>query len=810
MHPALWRNRLGRRQRPPESALPVPVRQPLLASALLLTMAVALLLFLNYTKFASALEHREQLRQTLVAENLSKALESHLALGLALENTPALRALLTRRQEQDARLHAVVVLDAQGRPHIVSGDGNRALWQAARRHGAVGRASKNGEAAIAIALKNGFGLDAGWLILDYDLSGTHQQTSQAFAELWPQALLTLACTLLVLALVLPYIARRSADQAARSTRQIGLLVAMLLLMMQSLVAWRAYGAFSRVSSEDAPLLAATLASTLAMPLERGLAHGIPITQLRGVSEWLQPVLTTSTEFAALAIEDTQSHTLFNVRADNSSDSATNAAPMNYSFPLKGLHQSVAGVLVVSLNPRWLIERTLQHALEFSTLLLIGLLLGLELLYCFKVSAEKDTEKTALTRLRLPLVLFFIGSELPRAFLPMWSRDLTKQVLPQAWEGTLAARLLTPAFDILPQAVRMTLPISLFLLAGALMSAFAGRYSTRHGPKRLFALGLCLAAGGHVLAGLSESLLSLSLARVLAGMSFGCVSVAAFAHIGNAGGAGGIRGGSTALYLGAYVAAAICGAGLGSLLHERAGTPAVFTFGLLCIGLSALTLRGLPQLHTSRASDAFRAGLLLKLLRQRPFIRLLILTGMPMQIVQQGLLFYWVPLALTAKGQSTSFIGLMMMGYFLLVLVLNPPLAHWADRSGKHVQLVTLGLALTSVAALLSGIFYTPVLIGLSIALIGVAWAAIFPAQSILVLRLGELQLVGVTPSETIGMYRMVERIGSMLSPLFVALLIDKLGYASAAQILGALLVLGTLAQGCLLQKEKKQCLCVPS
>ena len=780
-------------------------RQPFLVSALLLTLAVALLLFLNHAKFATALEQREQLRQTLVSEDLSEALESHLALGLVLENTSALRTLLERRLAQDARLHAVAVLDMQGHPLIVSGNGRPALWQAALRR-TEGRSSEDGEAAIATTLQNGFGLDTGWLVLDYDLSETRQQTAQAFARLWPQALLALVCVVALLALLLPHIAKHPAtNQPTRSTRRISVLVIMLLLV-QSLVAWSAYGAFSEVSSEDAPLLAATLARTLVLPLERGLEHGMPLAQLRGVTEWLQPALVSSPEFVALAIEDKQGRVLFKVQAKDSTDSADRAAPINYLFPLK-LHESIVGTLVVGMDPRWLIDRTRQRALEFATLLIIGVLLGWELLHGLNARTEPDAEKAMLTRLRLPLVLFFIGSELPRAFLPMWSRDLAKQVLPQAWEGTLAARLLAPAFDMLPQAVRMTLPISLFLLAGALMSPFAGRYSARHGPKRLFALGLGLAACGHALAWLSESLLSLSLARVFAGMSFGCVNVAAFSHVGNAGGA---RGRGMSLYLSAYVTAAICGAGLGSLLHERAGTPAVFGFGLLCILLCALTLHGLPQLHTpTSTSTALRAGLLLRLLRQRPFIRLLVLMGLPMQIVQQGLLFYWVPLALTAQGESTSFIGLMMMGYSGLVLLLNAPAAHWADHSGRHTLVVTLGLALTTLAAALSGIFYTPVMIGLSMALIGVAWAAIFPAQSVLVLNLGALQPVGVAPSEAIGMYRMIERIGSMLTPLLVALLINKLGYADAAKTMGALLLLCTLVQSWVLRKEKNQCVCVP-
>ncbi|MDQ3058337.1 MAG: MFS transporter [Pseudomonadota bacterium] len=774
------------------------VRRPLAAEALLLTLAVALLLFLNHAKFSAALEHREQVRQMLVADDLAKTLESHLALGLMLEDTPALHALLDRRRTDDARVRAVVVLDAQGQPRIVSGQGRPALWQSARHHRAGGQASASRNGVAAIALKNGFGLQAGWLVLDYDLSGPHEQTTQAFGELWPQALLTLASALAALTFLMPRVARRYASEPTRSARRIGLLVATLLLLVQGSVAWSAYGAFSRVSSEDAPLLAATLARTLALPLERGLEHGMTLAQLRGVPEWLQPALAASPEFSQLALEDVDGRTLFKVLASNSADTRTE--PVNYRFLLK-LNERVAGTLVVGLDPRWLIERTRQLAMEFATLLVIGLLLGLELLHGIGAHAEPDAQKAGLSRLRLPLVLFFLGSELPRAFLPMWSRDMAEQPLPQAWDGTLAASLLAP-LAALPAAVRMTLPISVFLLSVALISPFAGRYSARHGPKRLMALGLGLAAGGHVLAWMSESLLSLVLARVLAGASFGCVSVAAFTHIGSTGSA---RARGMALYLAAYVAAGICGAGLGALLHERAGTPAVFAFGLLCIGLCAVTLRSLPQLHTPAAHPAPVAGSLFKLLCQRPFVQLVVLIGLPMQIVQQGLLFYWAPLALAAQGQSTSFIGLMMMGYFVLVLLLNAPSARWADRSGRHTLLVTLALVLASVATLLCGVFYTPTMIGISMALIGIAWASGFPAQGALVLSLGEQELAGVAPAVAIGVYRMVERIGAMLAPLLVALLIGMLGYAGAAKTLGALLLLCTCSQSWMSRKEQHVC-----
>ena len=61
----------------------------------------------------------------------------------------------------------------------------------------------------------------------------------------------------------------------------------------------------------------------------------------------------------------------------------------------------------------------------------------------------------------------------------------------------------------------------------------------------------------------------------------------------------------------------------------------------------------------------------------------------------------------------------------------------------------------------------------------------------------------MAPAVAIGVYRMVERIGAMLAPLLVALLIEMLGYAGAAQAMGAVLLLCALAQGWISRKENR-------
>ncbi|MEO7031157.1 MAG: hypothetical protein ABI351_01945, partial [Herbaspirillum sp.] len=417
--------------------------QLLVTGALLLIIAVGVLLFLNHAKFASTLEQREFDRQMLLVNDLTNTLEAQLALGVALVDTPAQRALLTRARTQDKRVHAIAILDTTGNPQVISGRGTPALWRSARlsyqdetdksQLHVPHRAKHANVAAITVTLNDSFDLPAGWLALEYSLTDSQQQTTRAFGKLWPAAILSLALALALLVWLVPLILRHDAARPDRANRRAALCVAGLLTLVQCSVAWNAYHAFTDVARTDAPLLAATLARTLTPDLERAIKHGIPLEHLRDVNDWLQPALDANSEFASLAISDHANRTLFQVSRDGTTNS--NNSISKYRFPILS-QQTEVGTLIVGLDLQRQAERTHQLAMEFATLLIIGLLLSLELLHGIgtrSIQIERTDNQDTLAHLRLPLFLFFIGSELPRAFMPMWSKQLAAQPLPQSWD-----------------------------------------------------------------------------------------------------------------------------------------------------------------------------------------------------------------------------------------------------------------------------------------------------------------------------------------------------------------------------------------
>jgi predicted MFS family arabinose efflux permease len=759
----------------------------LLTAALLLVGASLLLGLLNHAKFSSTFENRSRDREAITARDAAQALEAHLALGLSLSDSPALRGLLERVRAQDPLILAVTVLNERGGPAVASGRSQPALRDSmlatAARDGV--HYARSGELAVlGIELANAFDVRAGWIVIEYSLAGARQSTADAFSSLWPAGLAACGVALLFLVILGWKMAARAASGDEGANRPLTLLVTGLLVAIQLVFAWGSYSALSRINSQDSPELAATLARTLEPTLERALGNGIALTELRGVEAWLAGALSAGPEFAGLSLLDASGKTLFQSAVPERSAGLIR----EYDLPIRQAGV-VTGSIRVQLDAGAMQERGRQLVIEFLIILMAGALLINEILKVVTTPAPKRNEPT-LGALRLPLFLFFLGSELPRSFLPSWSRDLAERAQAGTGQGDLFEVFVSPLVS-LPPTVLASVPISLFLLSVALSSPIAGRYCAKWGPRRLFVAGIGLALAGHLLAMFADSLAMLVLARIVAGASFGAVSLAAFDYIGRITTS---RAVGMAIYLTALVSAGVAGAGIGALIVDRAGIAFVFAFGMLCSVLGWLSLVRFPHLALREQLKRPLLASLGKLLATPRFLRLVVLVAMPLQIVQQGLIFYWVPLALQGLGERTSLVGLAMMGHFLMVLLLNAPLARMADRNNSHDRLIAGGVGIAGLTALAAGTVFGPVAIVAGVVLTGIGWALAFPSAGAVALRLSQNELSSVDPAVTIGVYRSIDRVCAMLAPLVVGSLIFVFDFHRSALILAAILLACALMQ----------------
>ncbi|HYH21305.1 MAG TPA: MFS transporter [Azospirillum sp.] len=391
-------------------------------------------------------------------------------------------------------------------------------------------------------------------------------------------------------------------------------------------------------------------------------------------------------------------------------------------------------------------------------------------------------------IRLPLFLFFFGSELPRSFLPILAKELHAASGPTpAWLAAVpGGDWLAQAYAAIPAEVLVALPLSAYLLGIALFSPVAGRLAAARGSRTLFSIGVVPAVAGYVLTFLADSLPELILWRTVNALGFAFVSIAALDHI-SAVTTPTTRAQGMAAYLAAYVSAGVCGTAIGAILADRIGFPPVFLLSaVFTLGSAVLLWILTPATPHRDAAPARKAGggSMLRLLATPRFLGLLLCAGIPMQVIQSGFLFYYAPLLLQELGNRQAVIGRVLMIYFLLVIVFNEVLARWADGGQRHGKAVVIGLGLSGCAAAAVGLWTDTWAAAGSVAAIGVAWAFSFSAQGALLLRMGEGRLAGVPPAVAIGFYRLAERCGAMVAPVLMSLMITHMGFADTALITG--------------------------
>ena len=375
---------------------------------------------------------------------------------------------------------------------------------------------------------------------------------------------------------------------------------------------------------------------------------------------------------------------------------------------------------------------------------------------------------ALVRVRLPLFVFFLAEELSRSFFPIFVRGLHL------------------SFDGLSPEVIVSLPMMLFMLVVAFTQPLGGPWVERFGARRLMLAGAIVGALGLALTATAENLVALLAWRLLTAVGYGAVFVAGQGHVVAQTHAGN-RAWGLAMFVGSVLAASICGPAIGGILADRIGYRWTFAVGssmaVLAAFLAWRLLRTAPENPVpQRRALRFRdVGVVL---RNPRFLALIGLGAMPAKIILTGFLYYLAPLYLAHLGNSQSATGRIMMLYGLMMVLLTPIAARTADRFGRPLLFVVGG-------GLLSGI-----------GLLGVLWSANTEMVLVGIVVLGLAQAMSITPQlslvpvacpdeckamgqvTVIGFFRLFERIGSALGPLFAAFLLRTFDYVSAIVAIG--------------------------
>ena len=384
------------------------------------------------------------------------------------------------------------------------------------------------------------------------------------------------------------------------------------------------------------------------------------------------------------------------------------------------------------------------------------------------------------QIRVPLFLFMFAEELPRSFLPLFIAQFS------------------PADSGISDELLFGLPITLFMLAGMIVVPFGGGLADRFGARAVFLAGVVPATIGYAGTFLAQGYYDLVGWRVLSGLGYGLIFIAAQAWVADNTDEHNRAQGMT-VFVGGVFAATICGPSIGGIFADRIGFEATFLISAVLATISGLLvyfmLDGRVRNRAARSRRSMFGGQEWRvLLSNGRLFAVTVFAAVPGKLILAGFLFYLVPLYLNELGNRQSVIGWMIMLYGVSTIVCMPFAARFADRSGRHAAVVAAGSLVAGLGCLAS--LYETVVGGpsgavlIAILALGVGHAMALASQIAIVQEVASHH-GDLGQASMIGAYRLIERGGMVLGPVVAGALAANFGYQ------GAIVGIGIIVLACI-------------
>ncbi|MCB1955593.1 MAG: MFS transporter [Rhodocyclaceae bacterium] len=748
----------------------------LVAVALVVCLFGALMAtLLTRAKLQDGLSQIVEARVLAAGRELARSVERAQGLGLNLAELDTLPALLERHREVDPLIGSIDVFDEAG--HVIaSSDASRtgatvpeAVRAVADRAGETPwSALLDGERVAGVTLRTGFGLVIGHVGLRYAEDELRQAMAAADRRLLPAAGLAFGLAAAVSVVLVALLERRK-QRARREAVQWPFALACLLPLLLAMAAFGmvAREAFSEQLTPQAVRKAETLGAGVAGLVDEARHAGFALDRLYGVDGALAELRARNPEIASVSVDDLQGRRLYGDGAE-----ATGGGRA-----LVALHDGAGdyGQLAFTIDPAFVSGMIGEMAIDVVVVLIVALVLAGELVR-HAIGTGRQAADADLMRIRAPVFTFILAEELTRPCLPAYIGQLASD-----GSGTVAPLV-------------VSLPIALFMLIVALGQPILGRWSERIGRRRALLAGALIGAAGFAGSALAGGLYALIAWRAVCALGYAIVFSAGQGYVlEQAGEAGRTRG--FAVFVGAIMAATVCGPSIGGILADQLGQRAPFVVSALLCLVALAPMAGLARgARVAREAGARPEGMagLLRLLANRRFAALVFFAAIPAKILLIGVLFYLVPLYVGELGHGQAMAGRLIMLYGLLMVILVPLAARHGEGFARRVALVGGGLAAAGAGGL--ALVSLPGLAGLFAlaALLGFGQALSISAQSALVGELCREEIATLGVDAVYGAYRMIERLGNVAGPLIAGILVAGGGYQ------GAFVVLGAAAVGCAL------------
>jgi MFS family permease/HAMP domain-containing protein len=386
---------------------------------------------------------------------------------------------------------------------------------------------------------------------------------------------------------------------------------------------------------------------------------------------------------------------------------------------------------------------------------------------------------SLDNARVPLFFGVFAEELTRSFLPLYIDEL---YVPMAG---------------LTREMVIGLPISVFMIVIALFTPWAGTRVERFSPKKVFLLGMIPAGIGFIGLSLASSVYDLLLWRSLCAVGYAMQTMACQGYIAHNTSPEN-RSHGMAVFVSTIMIAAICGSSIGGVLADRVGYRITFGLSVFMILLSGVaaykSLHETGKRTTSRLSSPPRLTwkLLKSLAGNIRFSLLILFSAIPAKIMLTGFLFYLMPLFLIQLGNQQADVGRMMMIYFIIMVGGVPLSSLMADKSGRPWLFVILGGIIAGLGMMIVIWRQDTLAMILGISFFGLGQSVSTSTLIAMILAVTRKESEAMGQTSILGLFRVLERIGSVAGPFIAASLILPFGFTGAMVGIGIIMLASTL------------------
>jgi len=564
----------------------------------------------------------------------------------------------------------------------------------------------------------------------------------------------------------------------------------------------------------------TLTSLLKDDIDYLLNKGVRIDRLIKIDVLLSEIISATPEVDKIGILDRDKRWLYLADVNgvvelHQGETQTQPLPTSdYQYDLEDWRYSIIvpvsgksdieGYIRVNLSRKFIGSQVREMVYDSLTVVIISLLFVVELVIFLLIFIKRQLSTMAEDRasqLRQSVERLFQDSKgqdrretygliRPGAFMYLFATALSVSFLPLHM-----ANLYKPMLG-LSREIILGLPISAEMFLAGIGIIIAGNMTDKRGWQNPFLYGIAATALGSFLSGTAKGALPFILYRSILGLGYGLTWMSFQGFIlsttDTSTKARGIANMAAGIFSGS-----ICGGAAGGMLAERIGFAPVFfvaaALAFLPLLFTFFFLRETyqkPEEISLIAQDEIGLKNIASYVFDRDIIGLILFATIPGALCFVGFLYYATPIYLKAQGLTQSNIARLIMLYAISMIYLAPLVNKYVDRSGNKKGFIAAGGIIGGLGLLVFFFYQGTAAAVFAIMMLGISSSVALAAQTVYAVDAPAAKRIGA--GKAMGIYRFLQRMGQVLGPIVLGIMITQTGIEEGFAITGAAYIVLTI------------------